>query len=423
LVDCRSKNLGCIEEIPCSGDCAPTSSPTKQKTTPPTKVPTRSLTENPSSSPTKQKTNAPTPIQNTDSPTCTGEAGDAKCFRQQKTVNGFTLVKVTLSTRDAFSMDNTCKSEGCYQKKKCNINSKDACFVLRECTGDGCFEEVLCGCVRKKEVNIGFKYEFTGSPGFVYKTCARDENCFERVTCEGGRNCGQLVDCRSKNLGCIEEIPCSSDCAPTSSPTKKTKSPTKVPTRSLTENPSSTPTKQKTTTPTKVPTSSLTNNPTADQGDPWKCDGCKWMDKSAKVVSHGTDDPCSIDLKPKKVMSKDGKCEEIISENQCRDLPCEFKYKFKYKITNNCKAKKMCNIIVADAYTAGASPPTPEVYPVVKNQGLFKPKKYIKVDCLCKTHTKVLKVECVDKKGQISAKSFELDYTCSECDMKWLAEK
>jgi len=340
-------------------------------------------------------TPSPTPIQTTSSPTCTG---DAKCFRLQKAVNGFTLVKATSLNKFAFSMDYTCKSQECYQKKKCNFNSEDACFVLRECKGDGCFEEVLCGCVRQKEVNIGFRYEVTGRPGFFYKTCAHDENCKERVPCEGD-NCGQLVDCKSKNLGCFEEIPCSSDCVPTSSPTKKTKSPTKVPTRSSTE------------------------EPTAGQGDPWKCDGCKLMHKYGQVVIDGTDDFCKIFFKPKVAMSKDGQCEEIIGENQCRNSPCEFNYKFQFRIKKTCKTKEMCNIIVADAYTAGTSPPTPIVSLVKTKKGFYTAKNDFKVGCLCKTHTKVVKLECTSKAGLISSKSFELDYTCSECDMKWLAEK
>mmetsp|Transcript_7723 Transcript_7723/g.16064 ORF Transcript_7723/g.16064 Transcript_7723/m.16064 type:complete len:805 (+) Transcript_7723:72-2486(+) len=340
-------------------------------------------------------TPSPTPIQTTSSPTCTG---DAKCFRLQKAVNGFTLVKATSLNKFAFSMDYTCKSQECYQKKKCNFNSEDACFVLRECKGDGCFEEVLCGCVRQKEVNIGFRYQVTGRPGFFYKTCAHDENCKERVPCEGD-NCGQLVDCKSKNLGCFEEIPCSSDCVPTSSPTKKTKSPTKVPTRSSTE------------------------EPTAGQGDPWKCDGCKSMHKYGQVVTDGTADFCKIVLKPKSVKSVDGECDGISSENQCKSSSCLFQYKLRYSIKQACREKKWCKIIIADAYTAGTSPPTPIVKPA-KKKGFITTEKFFKVECLCKTHKKVFKLECTNTdNGRVSSKSVELDYTCSECDKKWLAEK
>jgi len=336
---------------------------------------------------------------------------DTCCFRKVPAEVGFTHKNTDVNDPNGFIVV-PCEYDtlGCYQKKKCEDSTANDCFKLVECQGADCYIEADCfkQCVRVEEAETGYQLSRTEDSGYFYEKCPHDDTCFEKKTCIGTQQdeCYVLKECSAEFSDvCYRDVPCPGPCDDT---------PTVTPTVTPSAAPSTSPTASPlyVISPTSSPSASPTESPIAD---PWKCIGCEWMQSIGKVISSGAD-TCDISMRVT-VKGKDGKC--LDNDGACVDKPCKYRYQVKYSINQQCVTSESCVLIVSDAYTSGNAPTPPIVTKIKKKKGVVK-KKWKKVKCLCKTNTKLFKLQCETATGGISSQSIQFGYTCSECDLMWL---
>ena len=113
------------------------------------------------------------------------------------------------------------------------------------------------------------------------------------------------------------------------------------------------------------------------------------MQSIGKMIP-SSDNTCDISIKVI-VKGKDGRC--LDNDGACEDKSCKYRYQVKYSINPQCVTNESCVLIVSDAYTSGTAPTSPIITKIKKKKGVVK-KKWKRVKCLCKTSTKLFKLQC-----------------------------
>jgi len=331
------------------------------------------------------------------------------CFRTISTKIGFTFEEIDPEDADSNSFVKApCEfatgnlAERCYQKKSClNSSSAYPCLKMVQCEGDKCVREANCfnRCVRREQVETGYQLSTTQESGYFYDKCPHNDLCFEIKTCVGTQQeCYVRKECNTNfnDDVCYKDVPCPDPCddptvAPSPSPTRHNISPTSTPTASQTESPSD------------------------DKGDPWKCIGCEWMHSIGNVIPSGQN-VCKIGISVA-FRGRDGMCED--NDGACKDIPCDYQYQVEYSIRSQCATYKVCKLIVSDAYTSGTTPAPPTITKIEEMEGIVN-QNWTNVKCVCKTNTKLFKIQCEIPDIGISSQSIQVDYACSECNLMWL---
>jgi len=316
--------------------------------------------------------------------------GDDCCLRKEDAEIGY---KYSESSNLAgfpkhFAIVDCEHDQSCFRKEQC---VKDNCWTYKYCDQedpDECFREYECisKCVRRIEAEQGYLLSSTTSSGIKYTKCPYNEDCWEKQECNAqtSKECYVYDKCDTTTGDkCFRDVkcPCSPTDEPSASPSTKPPSP----------------------------------------GDPWSCDGCKWMHNWGKKKMEVIDDDCKIKVKKLDMKgTRSGVCKE--EKDQCNAEPCILKYKIPYQIKKGCVKKGWCTYTIADAYTSETTSPPVLIEEEIKdNKGSIK--EELEVKCECKNHMKLITIKCETKKGT-EAVSMKLDYTCSECEeMQFAKEK